>query len=34
VVRLRRIILAEADRFPDVAAAWHAQGPCSSSPTR
>jgi TetR/AcrR family transcriptional regulator, mexJK operon transcriptional repressor len=27
VVRLRHIIVAEADRFPDLAAAWHAQGP-------
>ena len=27
VVRLRHIILSEADRFPDLAAAWHAAGP-------
>jgi TetR/AcrR family transcriptional repressor of mexJK operon len=30
VVRLRHIILAEADRFPDLAAAWHAQGPAKT----
>jgi TetR/AcrR family transcriptional regulator, mexJK operon transcriptional repressor len=30
VVRLRRIILAEADRFPDLAAGWHAQGPAKT----
>ena len=27
VVRLRYIIVAEADRFPDLAASWHRQGP-------
>jgi TetR/AcrR family transcriptional repressor of mexJK operon len=27
VVRLRHIIVAEADRFPDLAASWHRQGP-------
>jgi TetR/AcrR family transcriptional repressor of mexJK operon len=27
VVRLRRMIAAEASRFPELAAAWHAQGP-------
>jgi TetR/AcrR family transcriptional regulator, mexJK operon transcriptional repressor len=30
VVRLRHIIVAEADRFPDLAAAWHAQGPAKT----
>jgi TetR/AcrR family transcriptional repressor of mexJK operon len=30
VVRLRHIILAEADRFPDLAASWHAQGPAKT----
>ncbi|MCC6792553.1 MAG: TetR/AcrR family transcriptional regulator, partial [Thermomicrobiales bacterium] len=27
VVRLRRIVIAEADRFPDLAAEWHDLGP-------
>lgn len=27
LVRLRRLVIAEAEHFPDVAAAWHRQGP-------
>ena len=27
IVDLRRIVIAEADRFPDVAESWHANGP-------
>ncbi|MBJ8342214.1 TetR/AcrR family transcriptional regulator [Antrihabitans sp. YC3-6] len=27
LVRMRRMIIAEAERFPDVAAAWHRAGP-------
>jgi AcrR family transcriptional regulator len=30
VVRLRHIMLAEADRFPDLAAGWHARGPAKT----
>jgi len=27
LVRLRRVVIAEADRFPDLARAWYANGP-------
>jgi TetR/AcrR family transcriptional regulator, mexJK operon transcriptional repressor len=27
LVRMRRILIGEADRFPDLAAAWYARGP-------
>jgi AcrR family transcriptional regulator len=27
LIRLRRIVIAEADRFPDLARAWYANGP-------
>ena len=27
LVRMRRLIIAEADRFPDLARAWHRRGP-------